>query len=104
MIELPAAVRVMSAVWPTVWEILWPIVSPIVTITTVVAHIAFAIAVYRDARGLSQSGRLCLVHELFWGMVTLIGGVFMAAIYWAIHHSRLNPSVSIAPPEDEDGT
>lgn len=80
------------------------VVSWIAAGATVVANIAFAIAVYRDARELSRSGRLCLVHELIWGLMTLIGGVFVAAIYWAVHHSRLNPSVSIAPPEDEDGT
>src|SRR5687768_9988546 len=67
-------------------------------------HIAFAVAVYRDADRLSLSDRLLFVSPFMWCLVTLVGGLTSAAIYWVLHHSRLNPEVPITatlPPSAE---
>ena len=58
-------------------------------VLTAIVHITFAVAVYRDA---DRSGTPILVGSGIWLIATLIGGVFVAAIYWALHRSRLNPS------------
>lgn len=58
-----------------------------------VVHIAFAVGVYNDAEKLFERTRRkpFLVNSVIWTLATLIGGVFVAGIYWAIHHSTLNP-------------
>jgi hypothetical protein len=61
----------------------------------IVIHIAFAIAVIRDADRLLLEGRLLFVPPLLWALATLLGGMTSAAIYWAMHHSRLNPAMPI---------
>jgi len=63
------------------------------TITALV-NIAFGIGVLYD-RELKQrdNGKFTyFVNIWIWALATLLGGVFVAAIYWAIHHSILNPS------------
>ena len=70
-----------------------------VVILTVLIHIVFAIAVYRDATRLDRVRTLIIAGPAIWGIATLIGGVITAAIYWAMHHSRLNPDIPIAPTE-----
>ena len=57
-------------------------------IATAVIHIVFAIAVYRDAASLNHKGTgTTFVGPGIWSLSVLIGGVFLAAIYWLIHHS-----------------
>ena len=68
-------------------------------ILTVLIHIVFAVAVYRDAIRLDRTRALIIVGPAIWGIATLIGGVITAAIYWAMHHSRLNPDTPIAAIE-----
>ena len=75
---------------------LWGIAA---VILTVLIHIVFAIAVYRDATQLDRVRTLIIAGPAIWGIATLIGGVITAAIYWAMHHSRLNPDIPIAPTE-----
>ncbi len=75
---------------------LWAIGTAILTI---LIHIIFAIAVYRDAVRLDQTRTLIIAGPMIWGIATLFGGVVTAAIYWAMHHSRLNPDIPIAPTE-----
>ncbi len=65
-------------------------------ILTVLVHIVFAIAVYRDATDLDRVRTLIIAGPAIWCIATLIGGVITAAIYWAMHHSRLNPDIPIA--------
>ena len=60
---------------------------------TAVVHIGFAFAVLSDAGTLSgQNGRRSvLVGTELWALATLLGGVFVAALYWLLHHSSLRP-------------
>ena len=70
------------------------------SIIVIVVNIAFAVAVFRDAARLLGSRKPIFVGRLIWFLATLVGGVFVAGIYWIMHHSRLNESVSVTPPED----
>ena len=57
---------------------------------TVAVHLAFAVGVYADAADLrrSRSGP-SLVGPFWWTSATLVGGVFVAGLYWVVHHSTL---------------
>jgi hypothetical protein len=70
-----------------------------VAILTVLVQVVFAIAVYRDATELDRTRNLIIAGPAIWGIATLISGVITAAIYWAMHHSRLNPDIPIAATE-----
>ena len=76
--------------------VLWSIVGAVLAI---LVHIVFAVAVYRDATQLDRTRGLIIVGPGIWCIATLIGGVITAAIYWAMHHSRLNPDIPIASTE-----
>lgn len=53
-------------------------------------HLVFASAVARNAGQLTRSGqKTILVSATTWAFTTLIGGVFVAAIYWLLHYSTL---------------
>ncbi|HSI61533.1 MAG TPA: hypothetical protein VLE43_00405 [Candidatus Saccharimonadia bacterium] len=67
---------------------------------TTVVHICFALAVWVDAGQMEQQQRRTtfLVGGGLWALATLLGGVFVAGIYWAVHHSTLRPQ---QPPAAE---
>lgn len=52
-------------------------------------HCAFAVGVFADA---SNRRRLWFVSVWIWALATLMGGAFVAGVYWIIHHSMLNPA------------
>ena len=80
-------------------SVLWGIIAAVLVI---LVRIVFAIAVYRDAVRLDRTRTLIITGPVIWGIATLIGGVITAAIYWAMHHSRLNPDIPIASTENEE--
>ncbi len=58
-------------------------------ILTAIVHLTFAAAVFKDAQRIRN--RLFVLPGV-WYIATLLGGVFVAAVYWVMHHSSLNPS------------
>ena len=75
-------------------------------VIVIIVHISFAVAIFRDAtylrdpRNLRQPRKPIFVGRAIWLLATLVGGIFVATIYWLMHHSRLNQSVAAAPPEN----
>jgi len=67
-----------------------------VAVLSLVVHVAFALAVYDDA----GKHRTLLVGPAIWTLATLLGGVFVAAVYWAMHHSTLR----VRTDTEDDGT
>ncbi len=66
---------------------LWLLVLPL----TAVVHIGFAGAVWADAGDLKRREQgPVLTGPFFWTAATLLGGVFVAGIYWLMHHSTLS--------------
>ena len=78
--------------------VFWGIV---VAVLGFLINIVFAIAVYRDAVRLDRTRVLIIVGPMIWGIATLFGGVVTAAIYWAMHHSRLNSDIPMTSTESE---
>ena len=70
------------------------------SVITLIVHIAFAIALFRDATNLPADRKPIFVGPMIWFLGALVGGMFVAAIYWVMHHSRLNQSIPVTPPED----
>ncbi len=69
--------------------------SILLMIINALLHVIFAGAVARDAGFLYKLGqRPALVSAATWAFATLLGGVFVAAIYWFIHHSNLTRPIS----------
>ncbi len=53
-------------------------------------HISFAIGVLFDGNRLERQGKLTRLAPAFiWMLATLIGGVFVAGLYWFLHHSTI---------------
>lgn len=56
----------------------------------VILHLIFAAAVAKDAGLIMKKGRTTwLVSGMTWALATLLGGVYVAAIYWFIHYSNI---------------
>ncbi len=59
-------------------------------LATVAIHVVFAVGVMGDATDLQKEGAsTSLVSPAWWTLATLFGGMFVAALYWVIHHSSL---------------
>jgi len=69
---------------------LWLAIAAIFTLIPIIINVLFAVGVANDASELERDGRkLYFVGPVAWAVVTLFGGVFVAAIYWLIHRSAL---------------
>ena len=68
----------------------------VVMLATMFVHITFACGVLLDSRRhVRESQRATfLVPGFVWALATLVGGVVVAGIYWAIHYSTLRPQGS----------
>jgi len=79
----------MENVWPYASHTLLTL-KLAVLVVTVILHMVFAAAVATDAGKLhKQQLQPLLVSGITWAFATLLGGVFIAAIYWLMHHSTL---------------
>lgn len=69
----------------------------ILLFVNIILHVIFAGAVAKDAGTLVKRGtHTLLVSPIVWAFSTLIGGVFIAVIYWFMHHSTLTrPSYKV---------
>ena len=72
-----------------------------VGVLTFIVNFCFATGVFRNAENLLTAKRLNFVGPWVWFFATLLGGVFVASAYWVMHHSRLNPAVPLAEPEEQ---
>ncbi len=56
-----------------------------------IVHVGFALSVLKDSDQMRAEGsRPLLAGTLLWSLATLLGGVFVAAIYWLVNHSTLS--------------
>ncbi len=61
-----------------------------------IVHLAFAFAVAIDGSSLPGGRRPEFVGPTIWFLATLLGGPFIAGLYWMIHHSTICPFVYVA--------
>lgn len=74
------------------WAQVMALVAMGAAVLAVLVHLMFAIGVAVDAREREQAGqRAALAGSVTWFLATLLGGVFVAGIYWVMHHSTLSP-------------
>ncbi len=63
----------------------------LVLLVPVVVNVCFTVGVVVAIRRRKEEGRPpWFVSTEIWALATLVGGVFVAAIYWLIHHSTLS--------------
>ena len=59
-------------------------------VLALIVNLFFAIAVYSDARKIVDSDEeLLFVTPGLWCLATLFGSVFVAGMFWVMHHSTL---------------
>ncbi|MCY4402044.1 MAG: hypothetical protein OXD54_05650 [Candidatus Poribacteria bacterium] len=66
-----------------------------------IVHLTFASAVFKDAQ--LNRNRLFVLPGV-WYIATLLGGVFVAAVYWIMHHSSLNTSNTKSQSDSDNST
>jgi hypothetical protein len=56
-----------------------------------IVHVGFALNVLKDGDHIREQGsEPLLAGSALWCLATLLGGVFVAAIYWLVNHSTLS--------------
>jgi len=67
--------------------------AAVFVVISVIIHVCFAIGVNRDAARRDQQAQDTLfVGRLCWTFATLLGGPFLAGLYWVMHRSTLAPA------------
>jgi hypothetical protein len=65
-------------------------ITLVIFLINVVLHLIFAAGIAKDINNLIRLHvRPHFVPGFAWVLATLVGGVFVAAIYWVMHHSTL---------------
>ena len=66
--------------------------TAVFVVVSVIIHVCFAIGVNLDAARREQRAQdTVFVGRLCWTFSTLLGGPFMAGLYWVMHRSTLAP-------------
>ena len=56
-----------------------------------IVHVGFALNVLKDGDLIRSKGsEPLLAGSALWSLATLLGGVFVAGIYWLVNHSTLS--------------
>lgn len=65
-------------------------ITLVMLVVKAILHIVFAGAIAKDAAIVQKNyGKTVFVGPITWAFATLVGGVFVAIMYWFIHHSSL---------------
>ena len=84
--------NIFNGSWPNELAPLFFGYGAIVALLSFILHLFLATGVYAEASHRSSQGRkLWFIGAGLWGFATFIGGVFVAATYWVLHHSTLGP-------------
>lgn len=82
---------------PSAIFIFW---ATVIILLIVIVNVFFAFGVYSDALRLRRTvNTTILVNPAVWLFATVLGGVLVAAVYWILHHSTLNPTISTKAKE-----
>ena len=93
----------MNGIWTLFSPTAFLAVSVLISLATAIVHVGFAFAVWTDSGLMWRRLRrnTFLVSGGIWALATLLGGAFVAGVYWLIHHSTLRPPQrSDASPEE----
>lgn len=80
-----------------IWTLLPPnaifAIMLLIGLMTAIVHVGFAFAIWTDSGLMWRRLRrnTFLVSGGIWALATLLGGVFVAGVYWLVHHSTLRP-------------
>lgn len=69
----------------------------VVGVLTLIVHGVFSVSIYLVAVNREQVRRRrnYFAAPVIWAIATLLGGIPVAAMYWLIHESKLNPETDL---------
>ena len=71
----------------------WQSMQLFMVCINIIIHMLFAAAVAKDSGSMQKRGcPTIMVSGVTWSFATLFGGIFIATIYWLLHHSTLTKS------------
>lgn len=67
------------------------VLQTIFFVSLAIVHVGFALGVLKDGDQIRSKGsQPLLAGPALWCLATLLGGVFVAGIYWVMNHSTLS--------------